>query len=180
MNSKFLSPRLVVPILMILLAAAIRLIPHPSNLTPITAMALFGGAFLPNKRSAFIVPIVAMLLSDLVIGFHTLLPVVYGCFLISVAMGLWVQKKRSVGRIAVTSLASSLLFFVVTNFAVWAFQEMYPKTLAGLAACYVAALPFFQQTILGDALFTAVLFGGYALVQKWLPVLRETAVTETV
>ncbi|MBI3540573.1 MAG: hypothetical protein HY073_00220, partial [Deltaproteobacteria bacterium] len=92
----------------------------------------------------------------------------------------WVRKNRSVARIAITSLSSSLLFFVVTNFAVWAFQEMYPKTLAGLATCYVAAIPFFQQTILGDALFAAVLFGGYALVQKCLPVLRETAVTEPI
>ena len=167
------KPRLLVVVLMILAAAASRVIPHPPNVASIAAVALFGGAYLSNKRLALIVPLAALFLSDLVLGFYSHMEIVYGSFLVVVCLGFLLQRKRSVLRIAGAALASSVLFFVVTNFGVWAFESLYPKTAAGLLACYVAAIPFFQNTLVGDAIYTAVLFGGFALAEKLFPILRE-------
>lgn len=168
---------------MILAAAASRLIPHPPNFAPITAMALFGGTCFASKRLAFLVPLGAMLVSDLAmgllsgdlsLGMHSLIPIVYGSFALIVCLGFWLRRRGRVGPIiAAAALASSVLFFVLTNFCVWALGSLYPKTWDGLVACYVAAIPFFHNTLLGDAVYTTVLFGGLALAEKGWPVLRE-------
>lgn len=174
--------RLVVLVAMILAAAASRLIPHPPNFTPIGAMALFGGACFASKRVAFLVPLAAMLVSDLAIGllrgdlslgFHRLIPVVYGSFALIVCLGFLLRRRRSLVPVAGAALASSVLFFVLTNFGVWALGSWYPKTWDGLVACYVAAIPFFHNTFLGDVGYVSVLFGGLALAEKGWPVLRE-------
>ena len=161
-----LKPRLLVIVGIILAAAASRVIPHPFNFTPVAAIALFGGARFGDKRLSFVVPLVSMLLSDLVIGLHSGMPVVYGCFALSVCVGFWLRKTNSVGRIAGAALGSSVLFFVVTNFAVCARGSLYAKNIGGLVASYVAALPFFQNTVLGDLFYTAVLFGGFAWAER--------------
>ncbi len=169
---------------MILAAAGSRLIPHPPNFAPIGAMALFGGACFASRRVAFLVPLLAMFVSDLVIGFlsgdlslglHRLIPVVYGSFALIVCLGFWLRPRRKVVPIAGAALASSLLFFGLTNFGVWALGSWYPKTWAGLVACYVAAIPYFRNTLLGDAVYTTVLFGGLALVERGFPALRPPA-----
>jgi hypothetical protein len=175
--------RFVVLTGMILAAAASRLIPHPPNFSPIGALALFGGACFPSKRTAFLVPLAAMLVSDLAIGllrgdlslgFHGLIPVVYGSFALIVCLGFWLRRRRNAMPIAGAALASSIIFFVLTNFGVWAFGSWYPKTWEGLVGCYVAAIPFFHNTLLGDAFYVSVLFGGLALAEKRWPVLRES------
>lgn len=158
---------------MILLAAASRLVPHPPNFAPIAAMALFGGARFANKRTAFLVPLGAMFISDLFIGLHGLMPVVYGSFALIVCMGLRLRRREGVHAVAGTALAGSVLFFVATNFGVWALGSMYPKTAQGLVACYVAAIPFFGNTIAGDLFYAAALFGSFALAEKRFPILRE-------
>jgi hypothetical protein len=158
---------------MILAAALARLVPHPPNFAPIGAMALLGGACLTDRRLAFAVPLAAMFLSDLILGFSALTPVIYGCFAAMVVLGFWLRGRRAVLPIAAASLTASLLFFVVTNFAVWYLGHGYPKTSAGLAECYVAAIPFFGNTLAGDAVWVTVLFGGLALAERWLPALRE-------
>lgn len=169
---------------MILAAAASRLIPHPPNFAPIGAMALFGGACFANKRMAFLVPLAAMLVSDLAIGWlsgdlslglHRLIPVVYGSFALIVCLGFLLRGRRKVVPIAGAALASSVLFFVLTNFGVWALGSWYPHTWEGLVACYVAAIPFFQNTLLGDAVYATLLFGGLALAENSFPALREPA-----
>ncbi len=165
--------RLLALVGVILVAAASRLIPHPPNVTPIAAMALFGGAQFADRRLAFLVPLSAMFLSDLVIGLHRLLPVVYACFALIVGLGFWVRPRKSFGRIAGATLAGSVLFFAVTNFGVWAMGSLYPKTLDGLVAAYIAAIPFFRNTLLGDALFAAVLFGGFTLLEVTVAAVRE-------
>ena len=174
--------RLLVLVGMILAAAASRLIPHPPNFAPIGAMALFGGACFAHRRAAFVVPLTAMFLSDLAIGvlsgslslgLHRLIPVVYGSFALIVCLGFWLRRRRKAVPIAGAALASSVLFFVLTNFGVWALGSWYPKTWEGLVACYVAAIPFFHNTLLGDAVYSTVLFGGLALAEKGLPALRE-------
>ena len=175
---QMLKPRLLVLISMILVAAASRLIPHPPNVTSLTALALFGGAYFSDRRLAFLVPLTALFLSDLVLGFYHHMEVVYLSFALIVVIGLWLQKRRTALSIAGAALASSVLFFVLTNFGVWAFDALYPKTLEGLVACYVAAIPFFQNTLLGDLFYTAVLFGGFALLKRQVPALRDPAVTK--
>lgn len=169
------KPRLIVLVLMILAAAASRLIPHPPNMASITAVALFGGAYLSDKRLAFLVPLAALFLGDLVLGLYSHMEIIYGSFTLVVCIGLLLRRKRTPLRIAGAALLSSLLFFIITNFGVWAFGSLYPKTAAGLVACYVAAIPFFQNTLVGDALYTAVLFGGFALAERRIPALRERA-----
>jgi hypothetical protein len=162
-----LKPRLLVLIAMVLAAAASRLIPHPPNLASISAIALFGGAYFSDRRLAFLIPLTALLLSDLILGFYSHMEVVYLSFALIVCIGLWLQKKRSAFQIAGAALASSVLFFLLTNFGVWAFESLYPKTLEGLIACYVAAIPFFQNTLQGDLFFTAVLFGGLHCLREF-------------
>jgi hypothetical protein len=160
---------------MIFAAAALRLLPHPPNMTSIAAIALFGGAMFADRRLAFIVPLGALFLSDLVLGFHDQMALVYGCFALIVCIGLWLQQHRSMPAIAGAALAGSILFFAVTNFGVWAFDAMYPRTLTGLIACYTAALPFFRNTLEGDLLYTLVLFGGFALLEWRFRVLRAAS-----
>jgi hypothetical protein len=167
------KPRFATLAGMIFLAAASRLIPHPPNFTPLAAMALFGGAYISNKRMAFGLPLAALLLSDAVLGFYHDMIWVYGSFALIVCLGLQLQSRRRLRPIAGAALASSVLFFALTNFGVWASAGMYPRTLGGLGACYVAAIPFFQNTIAGDLVYTALLFGGFALLEKKFPALRE-------
>lgn len=160
---------------MILAAAISRLAPHPPNFTPVAALALFGGASFAGKRAAFLVPLAGLLLSDLVIGFHAITPVVYGSFGLIVCLGFWLRRRQNLPRLAIAAAAGALLFFVLTNFGVWALETLYPKTIAGLAACYAAAIPFFWNTLLSDLLYSALLFGGLAFAEKRWPALAETA-----
>ncbi len=123
---------------------------------------------------AFLVPLAALFLSDMILGLYPHMEFVYGSFALVVCLGLLLQKKRTPLRIAGAAFTSSLLFFVITNFGVWALYPLYPKTFAGLVECYVAAIPFFQNTLVGDGLFTTVLFGGFALAERLVPALHES------
>jgi hypothetical protein len=164
--------RLITLISAILAAAALRLVPHPPNFTPIGAMALFGGAYLGRRAIAFAAPLTAMLLSDLVLGFYSGFWVQYLAVALVVAVGWLALPRISVLRVAAAAIASSLTFFLVTNMGVWAMSGIYPLTASGLAACYAAAIPFFQNTLAGDLFYSGVLFGGFALVERAIPALR--------
>jgi hypothetical protein len=175
-NEKYaLLFRALLAMAMILLAAALRVAPHPWNFTPVGAMALFGGAMFRDRRLAFAFPLLALFAGDCFIGFHKLIPIVYASFLVNVAIGLWLQTKRTLGKVGGAVLLGAIQFFVVTNFAVWAFGLTYPRTLAGLATCYIAGIPFFWNTLAGDATYAALLFGGFAIAEKLVPALREPA-----
>ena len=170
------KPRYEVLVTMILAAALSRLAPHPPNFTAIGALALFGGAQFSDRRAALLVPLAAMLLSDLGLGFYPHMDWwVYGSFALIVCMGLWLRSRRTAWRIAGASLMASTLFFLVTNFPVWLHGTLYAKSFAGLMACYVAALPFFGNTLLGDGFYCMALFGGFALLENRFAVLREPA-----
>lgn len=158
---------LISPALVIFVAVALRLLPHPANVAPIAAMALFGGVYL-NKRYALAIPLLAMLVSDLFLGLHNTMIFVYGSFLLTGLLGLWLKKHKSVTTILSASLGSSLLFFLITNFGVWAATSMYEKSLSGLIESYVMALPFFRNTIVGDLLYTGLFFGSYELVKTFM------------
>ena len=165
--------RLLAILFAILAAAFLRLVPHPPNFGPVGALALFSGAMLGRRWLAFVAPIGALLLSDLALGFYPELLFVYASVVAIVAIGWLVAKRKSALTIAVAAIASSILFFAVTNFGVWLMMDYYPKTLTGLAACYVAAIPFFQNTLASDLFYAALLFGGFALAERALPALRE-------
>ena len=168
---------------LIVLAALSRLLPHPPNFSPVEAVALFGGAYFASRAWAFVVPLVAMLLSDLVLA--TMLggdyagyfgsagmALVYGCIALTTALGLNLRGRVSGARVLGYSLAGSVLFFVVTNFGVFAGNPAIPKNVAGLVATYVAGVPFFQWTVLGTLSYSALLFGGFALLRARVPALR--------
>lgn len=164
--------RITVATGVILAVALLRLIPHPPNVTPVTALALFAGASLGRRFLGFLVPLAAMLLSDTLLelltgqGFHALMPVVYGTFALVVVLGSWLKNRLQVGRIVFASVAASTLFYVTTNFAVWATGTMYPHTAAGLLACFTAALPFYGLSLLGDLGYTALTFAAYSALAR--------------
>ena len=167
-------PRLSVLVALVLAAVATRLVPHPPNMTCLAALALFGGAYFTDRRLAYAVPLAALCVSDLALGFYPHMEVQYLAFALVVALGTWtLRQRRGSLRVAGTSLVACILFFVVTNLGVWAFSGMYPRTLGGLAACYLAAVPFFGNALLGDALFTVVLFGGFHLLENRFAALQE-------
>lgn len=159
----------------ILIAALLRLVPHPPNFTPIGAMALFGGAYFGRHALAFVAPLGSLLVSDAILGFHSGMPFVYASVGLIVLIGWAVRSRRTPIGIAAGAVASSILFFAVTNFGVWLSSGMYPPTASGLAACYVAAIPFFQNTLAGDLIFSALLFGGFALLERHVPMVRTGA-----
>ncbi len=167
------NPRLTTLVVMIVAAAATRLIPHPPNLTSVTALALFGGAYFSNRRLAFVVPLIALLVSDFILGFYQHMEVQYLSFVLIVCIGFQLQQRRTAPRIAGATLLSALVFFIVTNFGVWAFDSLYPKTFSGLVSCYVAAIPFLRNTLMGDLMYTAILFGGFRLLENRFAALRE-------
>ena len=174
------NPRMLALTGMIAFAAAVRLLVYfmpgvlPYNFTPVAAIALFGGAYFNDRKLALLVPLLAMLLSDWAIGLRTLDPVVYACFAAMVLVGAGVLRGRhGVLRTALTAAGSATGFFLVTNFSVWVQSGMYPHSAAGLTACYVAGLPFYAYGSLpGTLLWSAVLFGGFALLTRRYPALR--------
>jgi hypothetical protein len=169
-----MNARILTLLTAILAAAALRLVPHPPNFTPIGAMALFSGAYLGRRGAvALVAPLGALFLSDLVLGFYRGMPTVYFSVALIVIIG-WVALRRvSPIRVGGAAIASSVLFFMLTNFGTWLSSGFYPRTLAGLEACYIAAIPFFQNTVAGDLFYAAVLFGGFALLERTVPALRS-------
>ena len=154
------------------LGAAARLLPHPPNFAPVGATALFGGARLPRWQ-AYLVPLVALAVTDPILSpFYGFAPYSkyllfsYLSVLISVWLGRRLRNTESVSRIAAVTVLNSIQFFLITNFGSWLWFQAYPRTAAGLASCYVAAIPFFGWTLASDILYTAVLFGLYAWLRR--------------
>lgn len=168
---------------MILSVALTRLLPHPPNFSPVEAMALFGGAHFARKGLAVLVPLVALFVSDLALGlmlggeyFQYFVSagflLVYASIAGLAVMGFRLRGRISAARVAGFGAAGSLLFFAVTNFGVWLGSPFYPQTAAGLAAAYTAGLPFLGNSLLGTLFYSALLFGGYALLETRVPALR--------
>lgn len=177
MKSTFINPRFVLLFVMILAAALSRLLTnqlHLWNFTPIAATALFSAAFFRDKRMAFVIPVIAMLITDLFLGLHNGMWVIYLTLLLITYIGFSLRKNVRVLPVIGISLLSSVIFFIITNFAVWVFGTMYPHTWLGLSACYAAGIPFFGNTVAGDLFYCTVLFGGFALIARWFPQLART------
>lgn len=169
---------LLIAIGLVLFAVATRLIPHlPTldpiigknipNFSPIMALALFGGAFFNDKRLAYAVPLTALFLSDALLGFYPTIWAVYLAFAIGVSIGFLLRKRASAGRIIAFSLTSSVIFFLITNFAHWLMFAPYYATETFIQ-CYIDAIPFFRNAVLGDLVYSAVIFGAYAYATKYM------------
>ena len=169
--------RLLLVFFMIVIAAALRIAPHPWNFTPVGAMALFSGALVRDRRLAFLFPLVTLFAGDIFLGFYKLgvMLLVYASFLLSVLIGRFLQNRRTILRIGAATLFGSVQFFLITNFAVWWLLNSYPKTASGLAACYRAGVPLFWNTLAGDACYAVLFFGVFALVERFVPIFREPA-----
>ncbi len=184
MDKKLFTSRFWFVLTVILTGASMRLIPHWPNFTPIAAIALFGGTYLNRKYLAFLVPIAAMFLSDILLGFHTTMFAVYISFVATVGIGLWLSRKPSVLGILGASLGSTILFFVVTNFAAWLGSPFYPQSFAGLMESYAAGLvffnngangiSFFMNSLVGDLFYNTVFFGVFYLARLRFPVLARS------
>lgn len=157
----------MLPCLLVVLGIVARFVPHLPNMTPVGAAVLFGGAYL-GKRYALLVPLAILLATDLVIGLHATIPFTWGSFLLIGLLGLWLRDRKRPLPIIGAAAAGSTLFFLVTNFGVWAVSGMYPKDLGGLLTAYVAALPFYGNMLVGDLLYVGALFGGYEAIRVWL------------
>jgi hypothetical protein len=161
---------LVLALFLIGLGVAGRTMPHVWNFSPVAAAALFAGRTFDSRGLAFIVPLAAMLIGDVILGFDQwqLEIVVYAAMLLPTAVGIMSRHWRGAGAVIATMLACSLTFFVASNVAVWAFTGIYAHDLNGLTECFFAAIPFLEKTVFGDLLWTAVLFGG-AWLTRFLP-----------
>jgi hypothetical protein len=155
-------------LLLMLASATFRLLPHPANFAPITALVIFVSARWGMRRGVLALMGV-MAFSDVMLGTYDLklMAVVYGSFAAAALIGNWVGKNISTRRVILGSLASSTFFYLTTNFAVWAFSPWYARTAAGLAESYVLAVPFFRNALFGDLIFSCALFGAYALYRRF-------------
>ena len=154
---------------LVALVCATRLLPHPPNFAPVGAVALFGAAYFNDRRAAFAVPLAAMFISDLALGFHATMAYVYGAFALISLLGFGFLRGRATPpRTAAAALFSTALFFLVSNFGVWASGSYFPKNAAGLLECYVAAIPFLGNTLAGDLFYSAVLFSPAWLAKRYL------------
>jgi len=154
---------------MIAAAALTRLIPHLPNFTAIGAMALFGGAYFSNKKLAFAVPLIAMFITDLILGFHNTMIAVYIAFALMVVIGMTMIKRKKAGNIVLASVTATVLFFIITNFAIWLSGIMYPMNGAGLVECYIAAVPFFGYNLAGNLFYAGVMFGLFEFARMKFP-----------
>jgi hypothetical protein len=157
---------------------------YPWNFSPLLAMCLFGGACFVQKRWAFAIPLGAYLIGDLGIwaltgrfdwAFYPSQPLVYGSIAMIAVLGFLLRKRRTVGWIAGTGLLAATLFFLITNFGVWAFGATYPKDITGLLACYTAGIPFFQRSLASMLVFSGVLFAPVMLTRP-APATAEQAI----
>lgn len=169
----------LVSIILLIVLARVVILPFfgsPANFSPLDAIALFSGAYCSHKRLLpFVIPILAVWISDILIShryfgqwsfFYTGFYWQYACFILITLIGTMLKNRITILNVGAASLSSAILFFIISNFGVWATWQLYPHTQAGLIACYVAAIPFFKHTLISDLLYSALLFGSVALLQK--------------
>ena len=167
------TPRFWLAFALVIVGVALRVMPHPWNFAPIGAIALFGGAKFERRSLAIGVPLLTMLIGDAFIGFHSLMPVIYATYALIAVIGMLLRDRQTIPAVGGGVLLSSTIFYLTTNFAVWAMGTTYAKTAAGLAACYIAAIPFFGNTLASDALYSAIFFGIFAIAERTIPALAK-------
>ena len=178
-----LKPSLLTIAALILGAAASRLLTPWPNFTALGAVCLFGGAYFQRKWAGFLVPIAALAISDVLLqtfvypdfGFAPNY-FKYVCFAATVPLGLALRGRTTLLPVASAAVGATVLFFLLSNFEVWLTGHgvSYPRTPAGLIACYTAALPFAKNMLYGNLLFTALLFGGMEFAKSRRPALARS------
>ena len=181
--------RFYVLVLLIFVAAFSRMIPHTLNFSPLGSIGLFGAAYFTKKWYALIIPISATWLSDLFINnviyakyypsftwFYEGFYWQYASYILIAVFGFFIFKKVSAGRVVAGALASSVIFFLVSNFGCWIGSSFYPQSIAGLTTCYAAGVPFLKGTLLGDISYSVALFGSFELLKNYYPSLRKVKV----
>ncbi len=190
-----LTSRVLLLVVLVFAAAFARLVPHLHNAAPVAAMTLFAAAYMPSRRWSLLLPLAAMFLSDVVLyatkdvayrdqAVSNML-FVYSTFAVIALLGQWLRRRVTVGRIVGTTLAGSAIFFLFTNFGAWLSLSLplsetepatYSRTLSGLINCYVAGVPFFKGTFVGDVVYSVALFGGFALLERVVPQIKPQLV----
>lgn len=169
--------------LYVLGAVLFRLIPHPWNWTPIAAMFLFSGAVFRSKKQSLLIPLAALLVSDYAVdlllyhgAYSWFSPFTWTGFLLIGVLGWTLRGKFNWFKVAGASVAGSTLFFLFTNFGVWLSWTMYPRSTAGLTACYAAGVPFYFNDLVGDLVWNAIMFGSYYWLTHRKPTTAEARV----
>ncbi len=188
MENKNLPLRFGIITGLIIVAILSRLIPHPQNLTPIGGISLFGAAYYSKRYWAFLIPILSMWLSDLLINnilythyfdsfvwFYPGAWFTYGAFAIIIAVGYLLLKTVSIKNLLWASIFASIAFFLISNFGVWLSSGMYAPSVNGLLNCYLAGIPFLQNTLIGDFVYTGLLFGTFEMAQRQIPQIKLNA-----
>ncbi len=150
------------------LAALLRLIPHPWNITPIASIGLFAGTWC-DRRIAWLIPLIPLLIGDLISGLYNPLIMIFvytGIALSAVVGRLFLANKRNISRFAGAISVNALIFYLMSNFPVW--WVYYPRSIAGLVECYVNAIPYLGYSLLGDSLFVTLIFGTHYMAKKSL------------
>lgn len=173
-----ITPRLIFITLAVVAAALTRFLPHPPNFTAIGGIALFAGAFIPNRILSLIIPISVMVLTDAVIGFHNTAWAVYLSVALISMLGWVMQEEKTIGRFVGTSLVASLLFFFITNAAMWVVgfftTGLYTKDFAGLVTSIESGIPFYSYNFLiSQFVYGGILFGLFYTVKVWKPALLK-------
>ena len=165
---KIFTQEATLVVLLIVAAGISRLIKIAPNVQAVGAMALFAGAYFQNKKLAYAIPLIALFVTDLIIGFHRIMIPVYVSFVLTVFIGTMIAERKNLFTVAAASLSSSILFFLITNLPFW-FGNRYTWDFAGAVESYTLSLPFLRNAVLGDLAFNAVLFGGFELARRRIP-----------
>jgi len=160
-------------LILVLLACISRLIPHPPNFTPISAIAIFSGAIIVDKKNAFLIPFIIVFFTDLIIGMHGYMWAVYLGFAINTLLGISISKNLKIPSIFVAGVFGSLQFYIITNFAVWLSSGMYDHTLDGFLRCLTLAVPFYKNTVLGDIFYITMLFYIYITIKNKVVIMQS-------
>lgn len=148
---------------LLMIGVLARFLPHVPNFSPVMAIALFGSVYL-RRSQALWVPLLLMIVTDMFLGFHAVIPFTWGSILLVSFIGLWVRKNMTPVKVMASAVVSAVAFFIITNFGVW--LAFYPQTREGFVSCYAMAIPFFRMDVLSTLVYTAVLFGTYELVAR--------------
>lgn len=159
---------------LVILAAITRLIDHPANFTPIMAISIFSGSLIPDKKIAMLIPISAMIISDLFLGFFLISIFVYTSLIIGIFIGRLIQNRVKFTNVVISLILGSFIFFFITNLGSWLTDPIYyPLTFESLQRCFYLAIPFYRNSILGDLIYGLTLFTAYKLSFKYLPVFNK-------
>ena len=163
MKSK-IDIKFIIAVTLIILSVLSRFLALPPNFSPIMAVALFTGMIFANRKLALLIPISAMFISDIALGLHSTMLSVYLSFGLIVLLGIGMKKLSLIGVLG-KSISGAVIFFVITNFAVWC-AGWYGYSLEGLKTCYLMAIPFFRATLISSILYSGLLFGGFYFAEK--------------